>query len=157
MRAPPSLTSDGAVRLGVLLAAFPPGGPPRSALIMPAFILIGTASAANYLPLLSIAALLLIFAFKYRPLIAQLDRDIKRSRHLLLLIPDAIAKTFLVTPAISQPTTSADVYTRRFDPSKSACTRAEVSASPDATTDPAGRPRAISLAMFGPVNTAAPA
>jgi hypothetical protein len=48
---------------------------------------------------LSSAALLLIFAFKYRPLIAQLDRDIKRSRHLLLLIPDAIAK---VVPAVVQ-------------------------------------------------------
>ena len=59
--------------------------------------------AALYVDTLAIAfsslSLFVIYFFVYSPLIAHLDLDIKRSRHLLLLIPDDIAK---VVPAVVQ-------------------------------------------------------
>lgn len=40
----------------------------------------------------SLVALLLLYAFFYRPLIMSLDEDIKSVRNLLLLLPDEVAR-----------------------------------------------------------------
>ena len=65
-------------------------------------------------------------------------------------MPAAIAITFFSAPAISQPTTSGFVYTRKLSVMKSCWSCAVVSASRHAITDAAGCPSATSRARFGP-------
>ena len=70
-------------------------------------------------------------------------------------MPAAMARTFLVAPAISHPTTSGLVYTRNVWVRRSSWTERHMSSSVMATTVAAGWPAAISRARFGPVSTPA--
>ena len=68
-------------------------------------------------------------------------------------MPAAIAITFFSAPAISQPTTSGFVYTRKVTVMNRSWSAAAVTGSIIATTDAAGWPAATSRARFGPVST----
>ena len=69
-------------------------------------------------------------------------------------MPAAIAITFFTTPAISQPTTSVFVYTRKVGNEIICWIILPTRSSPHATTVAAGCPAKISRAKFGPVKTA---
>ena len=70
-------------------------------------------------------------------------------------MPAAMARTFLVAPAISHPTTSGLVYTRNVGVRSTSWTWRAMDSSAMATTVAAGWPAAISRARFGPVSTPA--